>query len=77
MGHWEQSGWLGLGDASGEHPVQPPAEAGSPTAGLCPGGFRISPEKDAPCSRWEAIPGRQLALAPARLSQLQFPSREE
>lgn len=66
---------LGLGDASGEHAVQPPAKAGSPTAGctgLCPGGFRIAPDRSVQqmgSDSWE----RQLALVGARLSQLQVP----
>lgn len=57
--------WLGLGGTSGEHLVQPTAKAGSPTAGctgLRPGGFRIAPEKETPCSRWELIPGRDSSL---------------
>ena len=39
------------------HPVQPPAQAGSPTAGCtgpCPGGSGISPEKETPQPPWAA-----------------------
>ena len=48
--------WWGLEGTSGDHPVQPPAESGSPTAGCtgpCPGGFRISPEKETPQPLWQ------------------------
>jgi len=37
------------------HPVQPPAQAGSPRAGCtgpCPGGSGISPEKETPQPPW-------------------------
>ena len=47
----------GLAGTSVGHPVQPPAEAGSPTAGCtgpCPGGAWISPEKETPQPPWAA-----------------------
>jgi len=43
--------WSGLEGTSGDHPAQPPAQAGSPRAGCrgpCPGGSGISPEKETP-----------------------------
>jgi len=47
--------WQGLAGPSVGHPVQPPAEAGSPRAGCTgpfPGGCWISPEKEIPGSGW-------------------------
>jgi len=41
--------WRGLVGTSGHHPVQPPAEAGAPTAGCTaprPGGVWVAPEKE-------------------------------
>jgi len=59
------------------HPVQPPAEAGSPTAGCtgpCLGGSSISPEQETPQPPWtkacielSIIVGRQLLPAAAAL----------
>ena len=49
--------WSGLEGTSVGHPVQPPAQAGSPRAGCtgpCPGGFWISPEKETPQPPWAA-----------------------
>ena len=59
---------LGLGEPSGDHPAQPPAEAGSPRAGCtgpCPGGSWISPEKETPQPLWAAW------------ARLRHPQREE
>lgn len=70
MEDWGQKGWhewLRLGGASGEHPVQPPAAG---YTGLCSGGFRIAAEKEAPCSRWEVTPGRQLEAAASAAGSL-------
>ena len=49
--------WWGLEGTSVGHPVQPPAQAGSPTAGCTaprPGGAGISPEKETPQPPWAA-----------------------
>ena len=49
--------WQGLEGTSGDPPPQPPAQAGSPTAGCTaprPGGAGISPEKETPQPRWAA-----------------------
>jgi len=49
--------WSGLAGTSVGHPVQPPAQAGPPTAGCrgpCPGGSGISPEKETPQPPWAA-----------------------
>ena len=46
---------VGVGRDLWGHPVQPPAEAGSPRAGCtgpCPGGSGISPEKENPQPPW-------------------------
>ena len=49
--------WSGLEGTSVGHPVQPPAQAGSPSAGCtgpCPSGSGISPEKETPQPPWAA-----------------------
>ena len=49
--------WSGLAGTSVGHPAQPPAQAGSPTAGCTaprPGGAGISPEKETPPPPWAA-----------------------
>jgi len=49
--------WSGLEGSSVGHPVQPPAQAGSPRAGCTgprPGGSGISPEKETPQPPWAA-----------------------
>ena len=49
--------WSGLEGTSVGHPVQPPAQAGSPRAGCTgprPGGAGISPEKKTPQPPWAA-----------------------
>jgi len=79
----------GLEGTSVGHPVQPPAQAGSPRAGCTgprPGGAGISPEKETPqppwaaCSRapvshcWKPFAGSQLAgLPPACLPTAGWP----
>ena len=58
--------WQGLEGTSGDHLVQPPAEAGSPKAGCIgshPGWFLISPEKDIPQCLWAAC---SRALSPSK-----------
>jgi len=49
--------WWGLAGTSVGHPAQPPAQAGSPTAGCTaprPGGAGISPEMETPQPPWAA-----------------------
>ena len=54
---------VGVGRALWGHPAQPPAQAGSPTAGCTaprPGGAGISPEKETPQPLWAAWCFRQI-----------------
>ena len=56
-GNYRIPAWQGLAGPSVGHPPQPPAEAGSPTAGCTaprPGGVGISPEKETPQPPWAA-----------------------